>query len=110
MRGALTPEGYLPRVAERAVAAALAASPALVIEGPRACGKTWTARRFAASEAVLDDSDDFVCVITDNDEGDWDAKESAYYASEEHAALEPVLAPLIAGGEVWFVNSVVPSD
>ena len=59
---------------------------------------------------VLDDSDDFVCVITDNSEGDWDTKESAYYASEEHAVLEPILAPLIAGGEVWFVNSVVPSD
>ena len=57
---------------------------------------------------VLDDSDDFVCVITDNDDGDWDGKESAYYASEEHAVLEPVLAPLIAGGETWFVNSVVP--
>ena len=59
---------------------------------------------------VLDDSDDFVCVITDNSEGDWDTKESAYYASEEHTALEPILAPLIAGGEVWFVNSVVPAD
>jgi hypothetical protein len=58
VRADLTPEGYLPRVAEREVAAALAASPALVIEGPRACGKTWTARRFAAGEAVLDDSDD----------------------------------------------------
>ena len=58
MHGAMTPEGYLPRVPDREVAAALRASPAIVIEGPRACGKTWTARSFAASEALLDDSDD----------------------------------------------------
>ena len=59
---------------------------------------------------VLDDSDDFVCVITDNDEGDWDAKESALLRLGGTRSLEPVLAPLIAGGDVWFVNSVVPAD
>ncbi len=33
---------------------ALAASPAVLIEGPRACGKTCTGKRFAASEQLLD--------------------------------------------------------
>ncbi|MCY3807427.1 MAG: DUF4143 domain-containing protein [bacterium] len=58
MDGPLTPEGYLRRVVDREVEAALGSSPAVVIEGPRACGKTWTARRFAASAAALDESDD----------------------------------------------------
>ena len=49
-----SPPGYLPRVVDGEMRAALAASPAVLIEGPRACGKTWTARRFAASEQLLD--------------------------------------------------------
>ncbi len=53
----LTPDGYRPRVVDREVQFALQASPAVVIEGPRSCGKTWTARRFARSEAVIDDSE-----------------------------------------------------
>ena len=58
MLGDLTPEVYLPRVADRELQSALRAAPAVVIEGPRACGKTWTARRHARSEAAIDDSDD----------------------------------------------------
>ena len=58
MNGPLTPDGYLSRVVDREVEAALGRSPAVVIEGPRACGKTWTARRFAASAAALDEVDD----------------------------------------------------
>ena len=58
MPGDLAPEGYLPRVADREVQSALRSAPAVVIEGPRACGKTWTARRFARSQVTLDDSDD----------------------------------------------------
>ena len=58
MHGDLTPEGYLPRVADRELQSALRAAPAVVVEGPRACGKTWTARRFAGSEVAIDDSDD----------------------------------------------------
>ena len=52
----LAPAGYLARVVEDELAAALEASPAVLIEGPRACGKTWTGRRCAASEALLDDA------------------------------------------------------
>lgn len=50
----LTPSGYMPRVADREVERALRASPAVVIEGPRACGKTWTGRRHSRSEVPFD--------------------------------------------------------
>ncbi len=58
MSGDLTPDGYLPRVADRELQFALRSAPAVVIEGPRACGKTWTARSLARSEVTIDDSDD----------------------------------------------------
>ena len=54
VRPGLGPAGYLGRVVEAELVAALGASPAVLIEGPRACGKTWTGRRCAASEALLD--------------------------------------------------------
>ena len=50
----LAPHGYRPRVVDAEMEAALAASPAVLVEGPRACGKTWTSRRFAQSEVLLD--------------------------------------------------------
>ena len=58
MPGTLTPAGYLPRVADGEVKSALRVTPAVVIEGPRASGKTWTGRGFAASAVTIDDSDD----------------------------------------------------
>lgn len=54
MTGTLEPVGYRARVTDAAVAAALAAMPTVVIEGPRGCGKTWTGRRFARSEVLFD--------------------------------------------------------
>ena len=54
MSNTLTPTGYRPRVADAAVARALAAMPAAVIEGPKGCGKTWTGRSFARSEVLFD--------------------------------------------------------
>ncbi len=54
MTGTLESVGYQARVADAAVAAALAAMPTVVIEGPRGCGKTWTGRRFARSEVLFD--------------------------------------------------------
>ncbi len=47
---------YLARVVDKEVAEALASSPAVLIEGPRGCGKTWAAQRFANSEIHLDGS------------------------------------------------------
>lgn len=45
---------YLPRTVDGELARALRTSGAVVIKGPRACGKTETARRVAASEIGLD--------------------------------------------------------
>ena len=48
------PTGYLPRVADSQLESRLAAMGAVVIEGVKSCGKTATARQFAASEVLLD--------------------------------------------------------
>lgn len=45
---------YVPRIADTELAELLAANGAVVIEGPKACGKTETARQQAASEVLLD--------------------------------------------------------
>jgi uncharacterized protein len=45
---------YQPRVVDAELAARLTATGAVAIEGPKACGKTATARQIAASEALLD--------------------------------------------------------
>ena len=68
MSGMLKPDGYLPRVADREMRYALDVAPAVIIEGPRACGKTWTARSFARSEVAIDGSDGIqVAVAMDPD-------------------------------------------
>lgn len=51
----LTPTGYLPRVVDAQLDHMLRTAPAVVVEGPRACGKTWTGRRFATSEVRFDE-------------------------------------------------------
>ena len=45
---------YLDRIVDRELRDLLAAAGAVVIDGPKACGKTETARRQAASEVLLD--------------------------------------------------------
>ena len=50
----LTPDGYRRRATDVEVERALAAMPAVVIEGPKGCGKTWTGRNFARSEVLFD--------------------------------------------------------
>jgi hypothetical protein len=45
---------YKPRIADKELATRLASTGAVVIEGPKACGKTETARQIAASEVLLD--------------------------------------------------------
>jgi predicted AAA+ superfamily ATPase len=45
---------YRPRIADAELAAKLAAGGAVLVEGPRACGKTETARHAARSEVRLD--------------------------------------------------------
>lgn len=53
--GSAAPDGYLPRVADQQMVDSLRSSPAVVVEGPRACGKTWTGRRFANSAVRFDE-------------------------------------------------------
>ena len=48
------PDGYRRRATDAEVERALAAMPAVVIEGPKGCGKTWTGRSFARSEVLFD--------------------------------------------------------
>lgn len=50
----MTPSTYVPRVVDAQINADLAAVGAVVLEGPKACGKTETARQHAASEVRLD--------------------------------------------------------
>jgi uncharacterized protein len=45
---------YRPRVVDTELSERLAAQGAVLIEGPKACGKTETARQLAASEVLLD--------------------------------------------------------
>lgn len=45
---------YVPRIADRELADKLLSTGAVVIEGPKACGKTATARQVAQSEVLLD--------------------------------------------------------
>lgn len=59
--------GYLPRIVGRNVDAALQRRGAVLIEGCRGCGKTWTARRFARSEALLDDERMLLLAASDPD-------------------------------------------
>ena len=47
-------EHYTPRVADEELQRCLAAAGAVLIEGPRACGKTVTAQQEATSEVFLD--------------------------------------------------------
>ncbi len=45
---------YVPRIVDAELAAQLDAAGAVVVEGPKACGKTETARQIASSEVLLD--------------------------------------------------------
>lgn len=61
----LTMPGYLPRSAEDDIESALRRRGAVLIEGVRGSGKTWTGRRFARSEARLDDEGTLLLAASD---------------------------------------------
>ena len=58
---------YLPRLVDDTVAQLLSKLPALLLVGPRACGKTTTARRNAGSVVQLDRAADSVAFRADPD-------------------------------------------
>ena len=45
---------YRPRIADGLLQRALRVAPAALIEGPRACGKTWTGGQAARSAVMID--------------------------------------------------------
>ena len=47
---------YLDRIADDDLRRRLRSAPAVLVEGPRACGKTTTARRVASSEILLEEA------------------------------------------------------
>ena len=51
---ATSPGPYLPRIADGELRRRLASTGAVLIEGPKAVGKTATARQAAGSEVLLD--------------------------------------------------------
>lgn len=56
----LTPEGYVPRLIDGKVDFMMGIFGAVCIEGPKGCGKTWTARNHASSEFnIADPRDNF---------------------------------------------------
>ena len=55
---ALASRVYLDRVVDTEVPSALRSARAVLIEGPKACGKTWTGQRFARSEVLLEERPD----------------------------------------------------
>jgi predicted AAA+ superfamily ATPase len=57
---------YLPRVVDQELADRLAATGAVVVEGPKACGKTATARQLSASEIRFDVDQNAVLAATVN--------------------------------------------
>lgn len=54
-QGNLTPQGYTPRLIESRLDALMAAFGCVEINGPKWCGKTWTAMTRSASMTKLDD-------------------------------------------------------
>lgn len=51
----LRPKGYKPRLLDEKLGALLGIFGAVQIDGPKFCGKTWTAKAYAQSEINLDD-------------------------------------------------------
>jgi len=55
---------YRDRVVDHEIPGILNAARAVLIEGPKACGKTWTGQRFARSEIFLEERPDLWAIAT----------------------------------------------
>lgn len=58
------PPTYRDRVVDHEIPGVLKAARAVLIEGPKACGKTWTGQRFARSEVFLEERPDLWAIAT----------------------------------------------
>lgn len=56
---------------------------------------------------IIKERNEFVWLLS-YDGDDWEAKDAAYYASSERAALNPDPSQYIARPEHWFLTPVVP--
>jgi len=56
---------------------------------------------------VIKERNEFIWLLS-YDGDDWEAKEKAYYASAERAAVNPDPAQYIAKIEKWFLTPVIP--
>jgi len=56
---------------------------------------------------VIKERNQFVWLLSYGGE-DWEARDAAYYASPERAALDPDPAQFIAHAEQWFLSDVLP--
>jgi hypothetical protein len=56
---------------------------------------------------VVRERNEFIWLLS-LDEDDWDAREKAYYASPERAAVNPDPAQYIAKSEKWLLTPVLP--
>lgn len=56
---------------------------------------------------VIKERNQFVWLLS-YEGADWEAKDAAYYASPDRAALDPDPAQHIARGDQWFLTSVLP--
>jgi len=61
----LTPLGYIPRLVDREISDLLETFGAVEINGPKWCGKTWTALNHSKSLINLDDADNRILAKTD---------------------------------------------
>lgn len=61
------PDSYLRRIVDPLIIDLLAGTPAILVVGPRACGKTTTAARHARTVVSLDRDDEAVAVRADPD-------------------------------------------
>ena len=82
---------YHPRIGDAELARRLESAGAVLIEGPRACGKTETARQAAASEVLLDVDENEVDAVVEDRRGDWCAFEVKLGAGQVDAAAGTLL-------------------
>ena len=58
LKGRVTVKKYYPRIADKLLDISLSTAGAVLVEGPKWCGKTWTASNKAKSMLYMQDPDE----------------------------------------------------